>query len=177
MGLRIVTVALVLLLPPAVVCGQDAAVPPAAEHVGFGAVGAVGTSALGALRVSIPIGEQGGCDVDVGRVRSAGDPGRAIGLQVRYLWRGRAARGSSGYWLFGILRLNETRRYWASAGRERWEVVERRTPTVPQFGYGWDWQGRRGTRLGFELTTGTEGEAGPRIFAKLFVVWGPPLKR
>jgi hypothetical protein len=79
--------------------------------------------------------------------------------------------------IFGILRVNETVRYYASAGREVWEVVEHKSATMPQIGYGWDWQGRRGTRLGMELTTGSEGEAGPRFFAKLFVVWGPPPKR
>jgi hypothetical protein len=170
-------VALFLILHAAVMRGQDAAPPAAvAEHFGVGVFGAIGTSALRAFRVSMPLGTNAGLDVDIGRVPSRDDPNRAIGVQVRYLRRGRQTTGASGYWLFGVLRVNETHRYWASAGRTTWEVVERRTPTLPQVGYGWDWQGRRGTRLGFELTTGSEGEAGPRVFAKVFVVWGPPLK-
>lgn len=150
--------------------------PPAAatvEHFGIGGYGALGTSALSAIRLSVPLGDRAGLDVDIGRVHSGDDPNRAFGAQVRWLWRGREEHGGSGYWVFGVLRLNETYRYWASAGRERWEVVEYRTPTLPQFGYGWDWQGRRGTRLGLELLTGSEGEAGPRLFARLFIVWGP----
>ncbi len=47
---RIVIIALVLLLSPAIARAQDAAVPPAAEHFGIAAFSAVGTSALGAPR-------------------------------------------------------------------------------------------------------------------------------
>lgn len=166
---------LVLLHAPALVAQTAPPSTAAAEHFGIGGYGALGTSALSALRVSVPLGERAGLDVDIGRVHSGDRPNRAFGAQVRWLWRGRAEQGGSGYWVVGVLRLNETNRYWASAGRARWEVVEYRTPTMPQFGYGWDWQGRRGTRLGLELLTGSEGEAGPRLFAKLFIVWGPAL--
>lgn len=174
---RIVTLGVVGLLSASTVVAQTPAraLSTADEHFGLGGFGGLGTSALSAIRVSVPLGTTAGLDVDIGRVHTGDDPNRAIGAQVRWLWRGRATHGGSGYWLFGVLRLNETRRYWAGAGRERWEVVERRAPTMPQVGYGWDWQGRRGTRLGLELMTGSEGEAGPRAFAKLFIVWGPPL--
>lgn len=177
MHARIIAAVVALSIPPAAGFAQDAAVPPpASEHVGIGAFGALGTSTMRAVRVSLPIGGKGGCDLDIGRVHSDGGPGRALGVQVRYLWRGRKPNGASGYWLFGILNLNETHRYWAGAGRTRWEVVERESPTMPQVGYGWDWQGRRGTRLGLELTTGSESE-GARAFVRLFAVWGPPLQR
>lgn len=154
--------------------------PPVAaksEHFGIGGFGAVGTAALGAIRLSAPLGAKAGLDVDIGRTHTREDRNAAVGAQVRWLWRGRGTGGNSGYFIFGALRLQETRRYWASAGRGRWEVVEHRSPTMPQFGYGWDWLAPSGTRLGLELTTGSEGEAGPRAFAKVFLVWGPSLRQ
>ena len=175
---RIVAAALfTALVQPAFAAAQNAPAPlPPAEHFGLGAYGAVGTSAIGALRLSLPLGQKAGLDVDVGQVRSRDEPNSSMGIQVRYLWRGRRATGGSGYFVIGVLRLHETHRILAGDGRRTWEIVERRTPTMPQVGYGWDWQHRRGTRLGLELTTGSEGEAGPRAFAKLFIVWGPPLR-
>lgn len=147
------------------------------EHLGFGGFAALGTSALSAIRVSIPAGHKAAVDLDIGQVHTGDEPNRAFGAQVRWLWRGRTTTGASGYVLFGVLRLNETHRYFVSANRQRWEVAERKSPTMPQFGYGWDWQARAGTRLGLELTAGSEGESGPRAFAKLFLVWGPAMIR
>ena len=40
--------------------------------------------------------------------------------------------------------------------------------------YGWDGITRRGTRIGFEVTTGAVGNEKPVMFANAFVMWGPP---
>ena len=40
-----------------------------------------------------------------------------------------------------------------------------------QLGVGFDWLGRR-SRIGLDLVTGVNRATGPRVFAKLFVVFG-----
>lgn len=81
------------------------------------------------------------------------------------------------YWVFGLTVVNYTARTEIRFPGRTIIETERKTAAAPHVGVGWDRQTRRGTRLGVELTSGGSESAGPRPFAKVFAVWGRPLKR
>ena len=153
---------------------QDAAPP---EHAGVGFSGATGIpGAVAAVRVSVPATPRLGFDIEAGRGLTAGDPYTAVGGQMRWHWRGRSVAGGSMFGVFGAVVHGVTQRTEIRFPDRTFVQTERKTAVAPQLGVGWDWQARHGTRLGVELTTGGSTAAGPRILAKLFAVWGRPLR-
>jgi hypothetical protein len=159
----------------------QAPAPPAPalrESFAVGAAGATGwVGRVAALRLSGPINDRFGVDVNIGRLhgrgRSDGPDGLSVGAHVRWLWHGRRANGSSGYWLFGPLFMRATQRT-----EIRWPnhvttyLIDHKPIVTPQVGYGWDRLLKNGARGGVELTTGG-GEEGPvAAFVHAFVAWG-----
>jgi hypothetical protein len=181
---RLLTIVMLMaLLHSAPVAGQTAASPPPAGrpagHFGIGGSGALGMpGAVAAARFSAPLSKKAGFDFDIGRITasSAHGPRRTLAAQFRVHHRGRAEQGNSGYFIFGAMHMKEILRTEVRFPGETIVRIEPVVGTSPQFGYGWDYQASPGTRLGFEVITGGSEKAGPRMFARLFVLWGPPAR-
>jgi hypothetical protein len=126
--------------------------------------------ALPAVRVSGPLGQRFGLDLDVGASVFWGDSsigqvpdGPALSAQLRWLRTGRRPDGRGRYWLAGPLHVSE--RDIGPAG----EIREDRAIRNGQIGYGWD-RVRARTRYGAEISIGVAGDG--EGLARLFVVWG-----
>jgi hypothetical protein len=138
-------------------------------------------TALGGFRVSAPLAPKAGIDLMVGlpvgdHGNQPGDGyGRMFISHIRWIRAGRDESGASRYWIFGVMGM---RSRWSTPiiypGNVRKYLVTDDTLVGPRVGYGWDGITRRGTRVGFEVTTGAVGEEKPVMFANAFVMWGPP---
>jgi hypothetical protein len=170
---RVGVVALSLVLAGTVAAAQERIEP---LNVGVSAAAGL-PSSVGAIRFGAPLGEHAGVDLAVGRLNSFGgmQTGPAYIAHVRWIRGGRAASGSSRYWIFGALGMHTTSSTLVIyPGDVRRYLVKDEMVMMPRFGYGWDQITRRGMRVGFELTTGAAGEQAGLMLANLFVTWGPP---
>lgn len=150
------------------------AAPPAPtappEHIGFGGYAAVGyPAAIVAARFSVPFHPRGALDLDVGRSQARS----TFGAAVRLLRRKRQPDGFSDYFIIGALVMDGTIRTDIRFPNARILLEDRRKRISGQLGYGFDGQFSNGTRLGLEFVGGGSDMSGPRLFARLFVVWGP----
>jgi hypothetical protein len=107
--------------------------------------------------VSLPAGGRIDLDLDFGRYGWS-DPSLEsfyVGVQLRVLHRSRKAMTRPRGFVIGASR--------ADGG------------LAPAFGYSLDLLATRRARLGVEVTTGGSPNAGPRMFAKVFVLWRAPM--
>ena len=147
---------------------------PPSEHIGFGGYAAVGIpAAIVAARFSVPFRPRAALDLDVGRSRDAGVGTFTYGAAVRWLRRERQPDGFSDYSIIGVIVMDSTIVTDIRFPNARIVQVDQRKRLSGQVGYGFDGQARNGTRLGFELVGGASEMSGPRLFARVFVVWGP----
>jgi len=163
------------LLHAGVALGQPASAPtPPAEHLGFGGYAGIGIpSAVVAARFSAPFHPRGALDLDLGRSRDGGRPTAAYGAAVRWLRHERRADGTSDYAILGVLVMDSTIRTDIRFPDCEIRLTDRHKRLSGQIGYGVDWQARNGTRTGLEFAGGGSERSGPRLFARVFVVWGP----
>ena len=138
-----------------------------------GLLGAAGIPGpVAALRFSA-IGARAGFDIDWGVLADDGPAdNRFVAAQLRIL----TSRRTEGGHRVAVL-IGGNQRDAVVRTEIRWPGGLRTVQETPasgiagQFGVGFDWLGRR-SRIGLDLVTGVSDSAGPRIFAKLFVVWG-----
>lgn len=146
-----IAVALMLTAPVAPLLAQAAEEPIA---IGFvGGPGEPGT--LAALRFSLPVWSRSDVDIDAGRVGWSEPDNESLFLsfEFRILHRPRTEMKRPRGFILGV--------NVAGGG------------VAPAFGYGLDLLATRHMRLGVELTTGGTPRAGPRVFAKLYIVGRP----
>ncbi len=174
----VLLVLLLLVLPtPAGAQSPATQSPPSKEPVALDGVIGVGVPAqLASVRVSLPFSKTLALDLDAGRVHGLGNDGQVAGgggysAQLRWLWRGRKADGTSGYWFGGPLYLQGTNRITWREGSLTGVLVEDAPIKTVQIGYGWDWISTSGTRAGIELSKG--GGEGPVFLVNMFVQWVP----
>ena len=161
------------LLLPSYALAQS--VPAPIERFGIGGVGGPGTAGtLASGRLSVAASPRISFDIDLGLISNSSDRARAaVGAQVRWLRTERRANGSSDYGIFGVMHAREEVRSEVRFPDERIVRTERVNGFSPVIGYGFDWLAANGSRVGIELTGGGSQSAGPRLFAKLFALWGP----
>lgn len=156
---------------------QTATPPPDAappEHIGFGGYAAVGIpAAIVSARFSVPFHPRAALDLDVGRSRASGGSSSTFGAAVRCLRRKRQPDGFSDYGIVGVIVMDAISVTDIRFPNARVRQVDRHKRFSGQIGYGFDGQARNGTRVGFELVGGGSEMSGPRLFARVFVVWGP----
>ena len=171
-GVLLSVLACLLVVSP--VFAQAPATAPV-ERLGIGGVGGPGTAgALASARLSVAATPRVSFDTDLGLISASSDRARAtVGAQVRWLRTERRASGSSDYGIFGVMYAREQRRSEFRFPGERIVRTERVNGFSPVVGYGFDWLAANGARVGIELTGGGSESAGPRLFAKIFAVWGP----
>jgi hypothetical protein len=150
---------------------------PAPVHMSVGLLGAAGIPGpVAALRFSA-IGARAGFDIDWGVLADDGPAdNRFVAAQLRILTRRRTEGGHRVAVLVGGNQRDTVQR--TEIRYPGGITIVRETPMsgiAGQFGVGFDWLGSR-SRIGLDLVTGGSGSAGPRIFAKLFVVWGRTLQ-
>jgi hypothetical protein len=142
-----------LLAVPAVSLARQE--PPASGNtVDVGLVSGPGwPGTLAALRFSMPAWPRSDVDLDVGRIgwSEPGNESLLLSLQFRILHRRR-------------FEMNRTRGFIVGANLARGGLA-------PAFGYGVDMLATRRVRVGAEFTTGGTPKAGPRAFAKVYLVW------
>ncbi len=174
----ILIAAMVCLIHAGGAVAQPASEPvPPAEHLGFGGYAGVGLPwAIVAARLSVPFHPRGGLDIDIGRSRNAGSPTAAFGAAVRWLRHERRPDGTSDYAIIGVLVMDSTIRTDIRFPDCEIRLTNRRKRLSGQIGYGVDWQARNGTRTGLEFAGGGSERSGPRLFARVFVVWGPAVR-
>jgi hypothetical protein len=166
---------------PIALCGtasaQQNAAPSSPAHVAIGGLAGAGIPGpVLAIRFGL-VGSRFGFDFDWGVVNDAGRSAaglddRFIAAQMRVLIGKRKENGAGLSFLAGMNHLDT-----ATRTNIRWPDGTRTVQVTPvsgsagQVGIGFEWLGNH-SRVGLDLVTGAAGEAGPRLFAKLFVVWG-----
>ena len=168
--LLILLASAILVLAPRPSAAQDGASP---VHMSAGFLGAAGIPGpVAALRFSA-IGARAGFDIDWGVLADDGPPdNRFVAAQLRMLT---SRREESGHRLAVLVGANSRTAVTRTEIRYPGGVtIVRETPAsglAAQLGVGFDSLGRR-SRIGVDLVTGVNRAAGPRIFAKLCVVFG-----
>lgn len=162
--------AALLTLAPRLAAAQDG---PSPVHMSVGLLGGAGIPGpVASIRFSA-IGARAGFDVDWGVLADNGPAdNRFVAAQLRILTHRRTEGGHRVAVLVGGNQRDTVQR--TEIRYPGGITIVRETPTsgiAGQFGVGFDWLRSR-SRIGLDLVTGGSGSAGPRIFAKLFVVWG-----
>ena len=164
-----------LVVQPGEGRGQPVRPPasPVERRVAIGGVGGPGNAGLlGAFRLSVPASPRVSFDADGGLVSSTTDRSRGmLGAQLRWLRKVRGDNGMSDYGIFGVMHMREERRTEIRFPDQTIVRTEHVSGITPVVGYGIDWVHATGTRAGVEITGGGSENAGPRLFAKGFVVW------
>jgi hypothetical protein len=108
---------------------------------------------LAAARFSLPVWPRADVDLDAGRFgwSDSNNESLLLSLQFRIFDRPRGEMSRTHGFILG--------------------VSVARGGVAPAFGYGFDVLATRRARLGAEVTTGGSPNAGPRAFAKLYLVW------
>jgi hypothetical protein len=162
-------VAATLLCAPAAAAAQEG---PSPVHLSVGLLGAAGfPGPVAGFRFS-GIGVRAGFDIDWGVLDDGPDSDdRFFAAQLRFLTSRREREGSAVAVLVGANHRDVVIRTpvrWP--GGSTTFLEEPTSGLAAQIGVGFDWLGRR-SRAGVDLVMGV-GEAEPRFFAKVFVVWG-----
>lgn len=154
-----------------VLCGALSASAQVTETLAIGGLCGLGyPGSPRALRISSPLGQNAGLDVDLGHVRNSGV---TYGANLRWYTRERSSTGGSRYLAIGFAHLKSSTvgSVTHADGTRTLETLQ--APwVIPQFSIGGDTLWSSGTRLGVEATIGSGGHSDTNLFVKFFLLFG-----